>query len=1236
MVGSVAGSDLIRFLTLWFSRHLSMNSTTLEANRRMVGQLGIDCLDQFPISLQLLTNGRLATMLTASGSGSVRLGTQAITRWKADITSDRLGSFIYLRDMESNETWSVGYQPTLLQPEDYEFSFTAGTASILRRDHGIAARVDVCVHNEFDVDLRRCTLMNSGTETRSLELTTYSELALHEPMADLCHPGFSKIFVETDRTESGVLLARRRPRRNDEKTLSASYFLVHDALASDKIEFETDRNRFIGRGRTLQNPLALQGSAALNGTLGSVLDPIFSLRTVIVLPPGETATLYFGLGAGYNLEEVREVAERLTDAASIEKAFRHADQYAEGKLGEAGIPIDDLSGLLSSAAHQLYGFKPANDAESGPDGTNGTVAEFLAVHRIKPAVSAGEITLQREGSRAPKGPAVRPSSDIPVAAAVGGRESLQFANPFGGFTADGREYVIHLQAGKDGHLQVPPMPWNNVIANQNVGFIASETGAGNTWSSNSRLNRLTPWLNDPVCDPHCEALYLRDRTSKEFWSLTPGPIPGNAEYKVQHGWGYSTYSHIRDGLAQEVTLFAPITDSVKISRIEITNRGDTPRRLSFFSYGQWELGEGLNLTQLATRTEIDPKTGIVFATNDKRGEFSNKVAFAAIAGAPGKSNATCDRTEFLGLHGSVVAPLAVAAGGDLSGAAGEGLDPCAALKVDFALEPGQTVQFAVLLGETDSREAARALTEKYQVARVVSDSLAEVQGFWRELNGTINIETPSPAVDLMVNGWLPYQNISCRLWGRTSPQQSGGAYGFRDQLQDASALVFHRPDFTRTQILRNAAHQFVEGDVLHWWHPPLSKGIRTTFSDDLLWMPMLASEYVEATGDTAIWQERVRYLTAEQLPPDEPEIYLTPSESGEFGTLYEHCCRALDRGLTRGRNGLPLMGCGDWNDGMNRVGQGGTGESVWMGFFIDYILERMLPVVKEHGDQERFEQYSAYREQLWQALEEAGWDGGWYRRAYFDDGTPLGTASAKECRIDALVQAWAVMSGAARPDRAAKALAAADEYLVDEEAGIIRLLHPPFDKMPNDPGYIKGYLPGIRENGGQYTHGILWLIRAFAEAGQGTRACKLLEMISPVSHTKSPDVLNIYQSEPYVVAADVYGFPPHVGRAGWTWYTGSAGWFLRVALESILGLHLERGKQLRIDPAISSEWPECKVRYRVDKDGTVYDVVIRNPQGNQRGVKATSLDGTAVVVDERGAHVPLVRDGREHRVVVEL
>lgn len=1200
-------------------------------------------------------------MLTATGTGFVRFGSRAVTRWKADLTADSLGYFFYLRDLESNEFWSAGYQPTCTTPAEYAFSYTVGTATIERIHSNIASRVDVCIHEKFDIDLRRITITNHGPATRTIELTSYSELALHDPVADLCHPGFSKIFIETERSESGVLLARRRPRSNVERTLSASHFLACDAMALGQIEYETDRRRFIGRGRSLRYPRSMQSAEPLSATLGSVLDPVFSLRTVLIVPPGESIRVYFSLGAGEDLNNVRNVAEQFTAIDQFEEAFTRADQRAAQRLEEVGLAWENLPMLLASTAFRIQGFdspmvgingSPQNDGQSSTGKSNGitaaskseddqeAVTRFMALQGIKTATVSR--TTQQNHPTVPldgQSPSQKHSRFSPPPSDTG--EKLQFHNGYGGFSSDGREYVIHLRPGGDDNLQLPPMPWNNVICNESLGFVASETSAGNTWSNNSRLNRLTPWLNDPVTDPHSEAIYLRDHDTGEFWSVTPGPAPGGAHYEVRHGWGYSTYNHDRDGLLQDVTLFAPCSDAVKISRIQITNRGTRPRRLNFYSYAQWELGEGLNLTHLSTETQIERETGRIFATNSHRGEFSANVAFAALAGPPGKCDATCDRSEFLGLHGNTAAPRAVASGAALTGRAGVGLDPCAAIHTEFVLEPGQTVCFALLLGETDSRAASTALIEKYQDAHEVSNALAAVQNFWRDLNSAVEIQTPAAPIDLLVNGWLPYQNISCRLWGRTSAQQSGGAYGFRDQLQDTSALVFHRPDLTRAQILRNAAHQFVEGDVLHWWHPPLSKGIRTNFSDDLLWMPLLACEYVEATGDTAIWQEHIRYLTADEVPEGEPEIYLMPQEAAEGGTLYDHCCRALDRGLTRGPNGLPLMGCGDWNDGMNRVGQGGTGESVWMGFFIDSILERMLPVIDQHGDRERVEKYSAYRDQMRMALEEAGWDGGWYRRAYFDDGTPLGTASASECRIDALVQAWAVLSGAAPADRAAKALAAADEHLVDEQAGIIRLLDPPFNKMPQDPGYIKGYLPGIRENGGQYTHGVLWLIRAFAESGQGSRACKLLEMISPVSHTSTPARLDVYKSEPYVVAADVYGCAPHVGRAGWTWYTGSAGWMFRVAVESILGLRLENGTHLRVDPSISNDWPKCTIRYRpVDPTDsarkTVYKINIHNDHGREHGVKSATVDGSPVPIDERGAHVPLLRDGHTHQVVIEL
>ena len=493
----------------------------------------------------------------------------------------------------------------------------------------------------------------------------------------------------------------------------------------------------------------------------------------------------------------------------------------------------------------------------------------------------------------------------------------------------------------------------------------------------------------------------------------------------------------------------------------------------------------------------------------------------------------------------------------------------------------------------------------------------------------------------MVNGWLGYQNLSCRLWGRSSTYQSGGAYGFRDQLQDAAAWMMQWPELTREQIVRNAAHQFLEGDVLHWWHPPHSLGIRTIFSDDLLWMPLFAAEYVQATGDESLWQEEVRFITGDKVPAGEAEMMLTPEDAGETGTVYEHCCRALDKGLTTGPHGLPLMGCGDWNDGMNRVGQGdrgqaGRGESVWLGFFIDYILQRMLPVCEQFDDLVRLQKYRAYRQQLRIALNDAGWDGGWYRRAYFDDGTPLGTAEGEECQIDALVQAWSVMSEAAPEERVARAMQAASDRLVDREAGLIQLLDPPFNKMPNDPGYIKGYLPGIRENGGQYTHGILWFIRAMAELGNGTEAAGLLEMISPISHTRDVEEVGTYQAEPYVIAADVYSQAPHAGRAGWSWYTGSAGWMWRVAVESILGITLKDGDKLVIDPRISAQWPECRATYRLPGSETIYEISIENPAGQEQGVRSATLDEQSCEVADGAATIPLTNDGRTHQVLVLL
>jgi cyclic beta-1,2-glucan synthetase len=593
---------------------------------------------------------------------------------------------------------------------------------------------------------------------------------------------------------------------------------------------------------------------------------------------------------------------------------------------------------------------------------------------------------------------------------------------------------------------------------------------------------------------------------------------------------------------------------------------------------------------------------------------------------------TADRAAFLGRWGSPARPAMLARGGALDGATGAGLDPCFSQQVSVTLAPGDTAVCAFVLGAAEGVPDARHRITALRAAGAVEAVRAAARSAWDDVTSRVRVHTPSEAIDLMVNGWLVYQTLACRMWGRSAYYQSGGAWGFRDQLQDSAAFAMIQPGLARAQLLLHAAHQFAEGDVLHWWHPPGGAGVRTRFADDLLWLPFLTSTYVETTGDTGVLDETASFLTARALAPGEDEAYLEPADSGTAASLYEHGARAIDRSLVTGSHGLPLFGGGDWNDGMNRVGREGRGESVWMGFFLYAVIGGFLPLALARGDHARAERWQRRREALRQAIETAGWDGGWYRRAYYDDGTPLGSATSDECRIDALAQAWAVLSGAAPAERARTAMDAVERELVDERDGLIRLLTPPFEHTPHDPGYIKGYVPGVRENGGQYTHAALWVVRALAELGRRERAARLLEMLSPIRHTRTPERLAIYQVEPYVVAADVYGAAPHVGRGGWTWYTGSSGWMMRVALESVLGVRLERGRVLCLRPCIPADWPGFELTWR--DDDTTLEIVVRNGGAGQ--VRAARLDGAPVEVSDGVARIPLAHDGRRHRVEIDL
>jgi cellobiose phosphorylase len=843
----------------------------------------------------------------------------------------------------------------------------------------------------------------------------------------------------------------------------------------------------------------------------------------------------------------------------------------------------------------------------------------------------------------------RPDSTAPIAAAAPDVAGLSFYNGWGGFSPDGSEYVIHVRSDAAGALRLPPRPWTNLLANDKLGCIISETGAGATWCGNSREHRLTPWSNDPLLDPHGDAIYLRDEAAGIHFSCLPGPAPAGGDYEMRHGHGYTRCRRTGNELAVETLIFVDRREPVRISRVRVTNQGRHPRRLSLFTYSELVLGDLPRYCSRFVITSHDAATGALLAQNPTAGPFAAATAFGAVVG-DAHLNAvqhSADRATFLGPGGDPAAPAALSSG-QLDGRVGPGLDPCFALQATLALDPGDTAEAWVMLGQAADVNRARELAATLSRPGACAAAWRATRDFWREFLDGLQVQTPSRALNLMVNGWLGYQTLACRLWGRSALYQSGGAFGFRDQLQDALALLPLWPELARRQILLHAAHQFVEGDVLHWWHPPTGRGIRTRFADDLLWLPFATVEYLNVTGDRGILAEPAPFLAAQTLEPGQDEVHLLPETAGETADLYDHCCRALDRALTRGVHGLPLFGTGDWNDGMNRVGREGRGESVWMGFFLVTIIDGFLPLCQVRGDSDRADRYRSYRDEMIQTLNNAGWDGGWYLRGYYDDGSPLGSWENKECAIDALVQAWSVLSGAAPPARAEQVMDAVEEHLISADERLIRLLTPPFVNDPHDPGYIKGYVAGVRENGGQYTHAALWVVRAMAALGRRHRASALLELVNPVGHATTPQQVARYQVEPYVVAADVYGSPPHVGRGGWTWYTGSSGWMLRVALESILGLRAE-GETLVVAPCVPDDWPEYSVTWRVPplgaghSDGTAstdvatrYEIHVVNRDHCSETVVAVTCDDDSYRPVDGAARVPLLRDGRTHRLLIAL
>ena len=1275
-----------------------------------------------PPEVHLLSNGRYHVMVTNTGGGYSRWNDTAMTRWREDATRDCWGTFFYLRDADSGEFWSPTHQPTLETKSGYEAIFSQGRAEFRSRLHEIDTHMEIAVSPENDVEVRRITFTNHADEGRTIEITSYAEIVLNTPAADLAHPAFSNLFVQTQIVpQQNAILCSRRPRTAQEKPPWIGHLLLVHGHEVGTVSFETDRAQFIGRGGNLTAPAALKNTAPLSNSEGSVLDPIAAIRRTLRLEPKESATVTLVSGIAPTREEILGLVEKYQDQTIADRCFelawthglimlRHLNtteveaqlygwlagallysqaarraapgvlarnQRGQRNLWSFGISGDlpilllyatnvervdlvrqivqahsywQLKGLAvdlvilneddsvyRAALHdQILNLVAANSATQFLDKPGGIflrrVDQFSPEDKILLETAARIVlhddkgTLLEQLSRRTRPEPLPPQLRIRTRPELDTtfklpKRDLVFFNGLGGFTRDGREYVVTLLPGA-----TTPAPWVNVLANPHFGTLISESGGSYSWSENCHEFRLTPWNNDAVTDASGEAFYIRDEQTGQFWSPTPLPARGDSPYVVRHGYGYSIFEYTQDGISSELCIYVSIHEPVKFAVIKLKNNSDRRRRLSVTGYWEWVLGELRQKNAMHIATEIDPQTGALFARNPYNTDFEGRVAF--VASSELTRSHTADRAEFLGRNGTPAQPAALRRT-RLSGKTGVGLDPCAALQVQVELEPGQEREIAFVLGAGPNLAAAQDLARRFQNLEAGHEELEKVWDFWKQTLGVVQVETPEPALNLLANGWLLYQTISCRLWARTGFYQSGGAFGFRDQLQDAMTLVHTRRELLREQLLRAAAHQFREGDVQHWWHPPTGRGVRTHFSDDYLWLPYAVCRYVKAVGDTGVLDSDIPFLESRALRPEEEANYDLPQRSAESGTLYEHCVRAIKYGLKFGEHGLPLMGCGDWNDGMNLVGEKGKGESVWLAFFL-YDVLKQFAVLAAVRDDKKFAQYC--EEQAVALHEQIGknaWDGQWYRRAYFDNGDPLGSAANPECQIDSLPQSWSVISGAGGPDRVRTALEAVAHRLVRREAGLIQLFDPPFDKSPMEPGYIKGYVPGVRENGGQYTHAAIWTIMAFALAGENARAWELFRLINPILHAQEPKEVARYKAEPYVVAADVYSLPPHTGRGGWTWYTGSAGWMYRLITETLLGLEIIID-ELHFTPRVPLDWKSFKIDYRFRE--TTYHITCLNVSGAWKVPPKIFMDGK----EQPQAVLKLVDDRREHLVEVRF
>lgn len=1191
-------------------------------------------------ALHALSNGSYSLLIDIKGNGFSSLDGIRMSKFEPDPRADKSGQRVFIKDVQSGE---------IIDAYDGRCTFSPHMAEYKAETGDVESTLAVCLSPEESAEVRRLTVINNSKQAKRFEIITYTELSLSDYASESSHKAFSNLFVKTN-YEDGVLYAGRRA-RGGERTFTAYSAMVYDDTGQ-KTQYESSRAAFLGRANTIDNADMLYQGVPFTGTVGSVIDPCFAFKILLEIQPMESASVTLYSGMGESEETAKSAVQRLIKSVNEDvfaQAYHKAKseryiEFSEGdeeaftealpqlvyggfageevqkclldnklpweelwKMGISGdFPIVlvkisqledervlsmmlrgheywrlkgltcDLIALCDESGYQspVYDMaketvkKLSEDMEdisggvkilsgkdvSDEDKTLLTAKACLYVDAAKGGLKSGIVKLEKLAYHIHKNTKTADGQY---------NHDLKFSNGYGGFDVQNKEYVIKQNVrGKT------PAPWINVVANPCFGFIAGESGSGYTWCKNSRENRLTMWHNDSVVDPVTEKLYIE--CGEDEWSPYAGVYDDEGCFYTRHGSGYTKYLRKTRDVEHEVTLFVPVHEKIKIIMLRLKNLSPEEKKLKTTYLLAPVMGNSIAQMRGSHIAKLQ-EDGTVIVKNafSKTGEHM----FLAVNDGTG---AIYD-SDTLQKQGQICSGRPIE------------ISVCK----DLLLGSGQEEFVIFTLGAGDSEEACVSLASKYKDYNTVWDSFEQVNKYWSGLLQTVQVNTPSETLNIMLGSYLVYQSIACRIYARSAHYQSGGAYGFRDQLQDSLAALYAASHLTKNQILMHAAHQFTEGDALHWWHPSdtggMARGVRTRFSDDRLWLAYLVAEYIKITGDNTVLDDTAPFLSDEPLDEYEVERYKEPRGTDGEGSIYEHAVRAIDISLKTGPNSLPLMGGGDWNDGMNTVGKEGSGESVWLAWFIIDILKKFIPLCRLKNDEERAKRYENQVDLLSKAAEAAGWDGEWYKRAFFDDGTPLGSSQNAECTIDSISQSWAVISGAADTARSKQAMESVEKMLWDKANKIVKLLSPPFEKTIPSPGYIKGYLPGTRENGGQYTHAAVWFAVAYSSMGDNDKALDLFEVLCPINHSKTDILANIYKVEPYVMAADVYSMPPHVGRGGWTWYTGAAAWMYKLGLEYVLGFRKE-GDEVYFEGSMPKSWKEYEVRYKYKDTQYIFKV----------------------------------------------